>query len=248
MTNVINHPSSVFLADVKAADPASRHEMLSLWMKAIENGWPRKSILEHFRASKKGAERLDGLIDDLWSWCGDKEFNRLENEVGSQLTEKSDLTEIQSNTQSTSKIMSEDTPAKPADELQEKMNKAIGNLGWEDSRAQNAYSTLTGEFASTHKYGFFPPGWEIDSADWEAHFGPDDPCVTLVSHLQELFSASPALDGSELSFKLDTVDQEILNELLSATALHLQHSEDHFVGVDITTIRKVLNASCPAWV
>ena len=101
--------------------------------------------------------------------------------------------------------------------------------------------------AADHKYGFFPPGFEVYGAQWDTHFGPDDPCVVISSYLQDLYTHEDTSPVSIKEYKLSDADKQILDLLFGKITKLLISSEDSIAKLTSRDVRRVLNASCPAW-
>ncbi|WP_394730012.1 hypothetical protein [Altererythrobacter sp. GH1-8] len=75
------------------------------------------------------------------------------------------------------------TESHPDQEVLRGISEAAWELAKEDANAERAFDDLRKEM----KYGSFPPGWEHQSARWEAVFGNLDPIPTIDLYIRESF-------------------------------------------------------------
>jgi hypothetical protein len=76
-------------------------------------------------------------------------------------------------------------------------------------------------YAVRHKYWFFRPAWEIDSAFWTEHFGDNDPALIISTYLREFFESerkpSPKLMLGEVDVDFLTWLVDLVTPTLAAT-------------------------------
>lgn len=66
--------------------------------------------------------------------------------------------------------------------------------------------------AQARRYGFFRPGWQVESARWRDFFGHDDPCEVIGFYLSSFFKANHPSTKNQTLF-LEEYDLVVLNWL-----------------------------------
>ena len=160
---LVLHPSAVLAERLREADASSGGDLIQLFTEAIDLGAARKPILKMFLPQKDALRMPDVEHTTLFDWSRRNSFHakRSRGRAMDPLTNNG--------------------PAVPADEAPrdenfKKLKDKFSALCLEVWRASMRQSEALAEVASVHRYGMFPPGWEVDNVEWSNTFGADDPC------------------------------------------------------------------------
>jgi hypothetical protein len=169
--NVVLHPSAVLAERLREADDFSGGDLIRLFCEAIDLGVSRKPILEKFLAQKGGLRMPDVDPTMLFDWSRQNSFQA--KKASGRATD----------------ALAKNGPAAPANkaprnEQQQKILDTVIAAAMEDGEAHRRLE----EIASSHRYGWFAPGWEVDNVEWSNAFGADDPCLVVSDFIRGLFN------------------------------------------------------------
>ncbi len=230
--SVVLHPSAVLADRLREADASSGGDLIQLFIEAIDLGAARKPILKMFLPQKDALCMPHIGHVTLFDWSRRNSFH-------AKRSARPAVDPLENN-----------GPATPADEAprDEKWTE-MQAVGAAYADAMMKSSKALAATASVHRYGMFPPGWEVDNVEWANTFGDDDPCLVVSDFIRGLFSGpSRYARDKKIIHVLDGTDRKILDIILSSLAKQLADDDNYFHGYDQATIRRLLNAACDAWV
>jgi hypothetical protein len=208
MSNVRPHPAVLLDEKLRKAGKEFGYELMTLFREAVETGAPRKPVLEFFSPHKDQLRFSHFVYKELIPWSRASAF---------KIREPANHEKKESGAASAALLTKRENANNY--ELADQIRRLAGDLAEAEEKCENYYH----EIAATHRYGFFPPGWEVDSADWSNFFDEDDPCLTIGFYLRHLFSGPSRYSATERPvFTLEQVDREILDLILSGCACHRQ--------------------------
>jgi hypothetical protein len=167
--NVVPHPASSFLEATNSKEKIDCERFIDLLISAFEWSLPRDPLNKMLTKGRVDWNGGGKAIRRFAEWCDDVSFS-LPAEPQSRESEN-------------------ETETSPDEEgfeagpfMSEIMKSAVDSL----VAAQDAHDTFM-SLGSEHKYWFFRPGWEIDSALWAQAFGDDDPASVIAFYLSHMF-------------------------------------------------------------
>jgi hypothetical protein len=232
MARVIQLPIIDLIAKIKSSDPTSGYALIDLYKTTIDGNISRRPILEHFWPRRREIQFAVRWVSEFWPWCNQHLFH-LKPSASSSMEKQTINVSLEEG----------DIPPVELTDIQ----KAAFAAGLEDGASHRQLAEQYDEIARSHEYGFFPPGWEVSSAEWFAFFGEVDPCICISKYLQELFSEDSTASPRDSSIFLDNVDKSIIGLILDGFAKSLHYCDKISESIDRKTIRHLLNASCCAW-
>jgi hypothetical protein len=167
--NVVPHPASSFLEATNSKEKIDCERFIDLLISAFEGDLPRDPLdkmLTKGRVDWNGGVKA---IRRFAEWC---------DEVSFSLPAEPQSCEPENETETSPD--EEEFEADPF--MSEIMKGAVESL----VAAQDAHDTFM-SLGSKHKYWFFRPGWEVDSALWAQTFGDDDPASIIAFYLSNMF-------------------------------------------------------------
>lgn len=234
-------PYSDFVSEIKKADPTSGYELLRLFIRGVENGFSRTPVIEHFKRHRKDLTVHMAMVENLWSWSSSHSFVLHSNQVSKPDESLTELSEHSVDDESAASNEEDGV------ELQSVFDSPAVQAGWLAGQRAEEIKEFYSRIAADHKYGFFPPGFEVYGAQWDAHFGANDPCVVISSYLQNLYSSQKRSSIAPSKYELHDADKQVLDLLLAKISKLLVSSNESLADLSQRDIRRVLNASCPAW-
>lgn len=205
---------------IDAADAIDADYFVEMLIFAFENQVSRTPLLELVSLGKVTTiESLTG-IRRFVEWCRNVVF-RSDDILSNQPIDKDPPT-------AEAPPPEEDPRAEktPHDELHRKFRDA----GCAMIRGQQEMY----DYGYNHKYWFFLPAWEVDTALWERVFGEHDPCKVITFYLRGFFKNNTtykALKTVVLKQEdLSIIDFYLVFDLKSYTKVNLQPQKCRIVG------------------
>lgn len=234
--NVTLHPSAVLAESLREADDCSIDDLIRLFIQAVDLGAARKPILEKYLLKKNALHVFDPEHAAFfeWSWQNSFRTKSARPRRPQQLPDDSPATPAVH------------SPRDPAlERFMERAEEIASKAGIESA----AIVSIIEKKASDHRYGLFPPGWEVDTVEWCNAFGPDDPCMVVSDYIRGLFCGPSRYDRAEKeSHVLDGIDRKLLDIILFELAKKISSDGRYFPDYAIATIRSILKAACGAWI
>jgi hypothetical protein len=188
MNNVIKLPANKFYKMLHSVTEVDFDKVVELLIFATDRDLPIEPIIELISQRPLALSPSSQKLGTFMAWCKTIDF------------------EVKDTKETVAKVV-ESTDVDPRLESLLGFAKSIGS----EVRAVN-------EHGRSHKYWFFRPGWEVESALWREHFGDDDPATVIAFYFSSFFKNEQRPDQRR-SINLAPAQLFLLEWLIEAVAL-----------------------------
>jgi hypothetical protein len=204
---IVRLPAGALFDELSNADITCGLSFTRMFMSFVDHGVRRKPILERYNSNRKSLTFHEFHIEEFFLWCEQYKFQPLQKAAPRKAGSNDDKISRTSTSKDSQIEAALTTISDAASAIFEAERKFIDNIK---------------NIAAFHKYGFFPPGWEVHTAEWVLHFGNDDPCLAISSFLPLMFqSGENDLRSEKKMIVLDSVDRKIIDIILQGFRDHV---------------------------
>lgn len=207
--NIVPHPATKFRQTVESAHDLDAEQLVSLFIEALENNYSRERLAQLVISEGITKPFHDDGLHQFLDWCSQVIFHSPPEDHEAQ-----DALEYES--------QNEEQDVSDQEWLDDLSNSLVMQQTVDAMVALTERTERVGSYGRTHKYGFFRPGWQVESALWDQTFEEHDPALTIALYLSSMFKTKPdkpsAPGISKLNVTLSATDRVIIGWLLEVYA------------------------------
>lgn len=207
--NIVPHPATKFRQTVESAHDLDAEQLVGLFIEALDNNYSREPLAQLVNRNKITKPFHDGGLHQFLGWCSQVILQAHPEEHDARDALEQDGHDG-------------DQEVSDPEWLDDLSNSWVMQQTVDAMAALTERTEKVGSYGRNHKYWFFRPGWQVESALWDQAFEEHDPALTIALYLSGMFKTKPDKPStpgtSKSSVTLSATDRVIVGSILEKYA------------------------------